>query len=122
MNFWQWIENAREKPEKERRQIALLTSASVTLVIALVWISTVYLLPATMSGDSAAVAVASPFSLVVTETKNFWQNITKGFDAVREATNDGARALQDNLRKEQTQIYITPGAPTENSNPASPTF
>ncbi len=76
MTPFQALEKLREKPESVKHHIALGTSIALTLVVAVIWLSTLSLGPVTDTDKLAEIKATSP-----------WENMKIEWAHMRAAVN-----------------------------------
>jgi hypothetical protein len=86
------LENLRAKPDKMKRQIAFLTSAGITAVIALFWIVSISIQSssAVVSAQASSVQVNSPVSALTANVFDVFSGIKSYFFGPSKSSNPAA--------------------------------
>lgn len=81
------IHNLRQKPESFRRTVALVTSFSVTGLIAIVWVSGLVAVGISPQANPNTEKALSPFALMFNQAKELIQNTGNQLASVSEVFN-----------------------------------
>jgi hypothetical protein len=73
------LDNLRQRPDHHKKRIAFGAAFAITLVVALVWVSTVSLTPKTQQQTTVSVDQNSPASVIGSNLANLWAGIKSVF-------------------------------------------